>query len=64
MKILNLVLALALLAPASAAPAQDWPAKPIRWQISCGSPEAFGELLKVDYAKYARIIRETGLKAQ
>lgn len=33
MKILNLVLALALLAPASAAPAQDWPAKPIRWIV-------------------------------
>ena len=33
-------------------------------EIDHGSPEAFGELLRADYAKYARIIRETGLKAQ
>lgn len=33
-------------------------------EIEHGSPEAFGELLQADYAKYARIIRETGLKAE
>lgn len=33
-------------------------------EIDHGSPEAFGELLQADYAKYARIIQETGLKGE
>ena len=33
-------------------------------EIDHGSPEAFGELIQADYAKYARVIRETGLKGE
>jgi len=33
-------------------------------EVAHGSPEDFAELIRKDYAKYSRIIREAGLKAQ
>jgi tripartite-type tricarboxylate transporter receptor subunit TctC len=33
-------------------------------EVAPTSPEAFGEILKEDYAKYARIVKEAGIKPQ
>ena len=33
-------------------------------EVAHGTPEAFGEILKQDYAKYARIVKDAGIKPE
>jgi tripartite-type tricarboxylate transporter receptor subunit TctC len=33
-------------------------------EVAHTSPEAFGEILREDYAKYARIVKEAGIKPE
>ena len=55
-------LLLAALFAATAAGAQDWPSKPIRWVVP-SSPEELARVVKRELLKWAEVVRSAHIKA-